>query len=47
MTAWGVGVMQAKLECNEDLTLMIQTTQTKFLKALGWNATKSMHQIIL
>jgi hypothetical protein len=45
--AWGVGVMQAKLECDENLALMIQATQTKFLKTLGWSATKSLHQIIL
>ncbi len=38
MIAWGVGAilfnMQAKLECNKDLTLVIQTTQTWYAKAL-------------
>jgi hypothetical protein len=47
MIAWGVGVVQAKLQCNEDLALMIQATQTKYLKALGWNATKNLHEIIM
>jgi hypothetical protein len=39
--------MQAKLKCNEDLAIMIQATQAKYLKVFGWNATKSLHQIIL
>jgi len=51
MTTWGVGVvpfnMQAKLKCDENLAFMIQATQAKYLKALGWNETKSLHQIIL
>jgi hypothetical protein len=51
MIAWGVGVipfkMQAKLKCNENLAFMIQATRAKYLKVLGWNATRSLHQIIL
>ncbi len=38
MIAWGVGVMflnvQAKLECDEDLALMIRTIRTKYAKEL-------------
>jgi hypothetical protein len=38
MTAWGVGAIplnvQAKLEHNEDLALVIQAIQTKYAKAL-------------
>ncbi len=38
MTTWGVGAMplnmQAKLEHDEDLALVIQKTQTKYAKAL-------------
>ncbi len=36
MTTWGVGAiplnMQAKLECDEDLALVIQTTQVGYAK---------------
>jgi hypothetical protein len=36
--AWGVGAIplnvQAKLECNEDLALMIQAIQAKYANAL-------------
>jgi hypothetical protein len=38
MTTWGVGAIplnvQAKLERNEDLTLVIQATRVKYAKAL-------------
>jgi hypothetical protein len=38
MTTWGVKAIplnvQAKLKCNEDLTLVIRTTQAKYAKAL-------------
>jgi hypothetical protein len=37
MIAWGVGAIlfnvQAKLECDENLALVIQTTQTRYAKA--------------
>jgi hypothetical protein len=53
MTSWGVGSIlfnvQAKVEHNEDLTIMIQMTQVGYVKALkvvGWNKlTKSLHLI--
>jgi hypothetical protein len=53
MTSWGVGSIlfnvQAKVEHNEDLAIMIQMTQVKYAKALkvvGWNKlTKSLHLI--
>jgi hypothetical protein len=49
MIAWGVGAIplnvQAKLECDEDLALVIRTIQIRHAKAFGWNVTRSLRRI--